>query len=407
MYDIFSRIGLMQLPWQRLDADGFDRVTISGETFCFAEGYEAFVRQLSDRFPKEKDALGQFVEMLRQSDAAGFGSPEVFSQFGINAYDWLTSVVSDPLLLNVLSGTSLKMELRRESLPLFAFAHGNSSYIQSSWRLRGDGNMIVKTLVDGIQSSGGRVVCRAEVEELVEREGRIVAARCTDGETYEGDIFVSDIHPVQTFSLVKESQVLRRIFRRRVGMLENTFGMFTASLVLKPGSMDYFNHNKFVYRRPDVWTCGECNDGVGGLMISARVPEEGSDLRQIDLLTPMQWSRVRQWADTRVGHRGADYLYMKQQMAAECISLAETVIPGLSDMVAETHTTTPLTYRDYTLTPEGAAYGARKDSRNVAVTMLSPRTPLPNLLLTGQSVMLPGLEGVAMTALMTCREIEH
>jgi len=37
--------------------------------------------------------------------------------------------------------------------------------------------------------------------------------------------------------------------------------------------------------------------------------------------------------------------------------------------------------------------------------MLSPRTPLSNLLLTGQSIMLPGLEGVAMTAMMTVREL--
>jgi all-trans-retinol 13,14-reductase len=297
------------------------------------------------------------------------------------------------------------MELRKESLPIFAFAHGNSSFIQSSWRLKGDGNLIVEALIDGIRNHGGKVVCQAEVEELIERDGRIVAARCTDGETYEGDTFISDIHPVQTFNLVKESRVLKRIYRRRIGMLESTFGMFTASLVLKPGSMDYFNHNKFVYRNSNVWDFYESADGVDGLMVSARVPEEGSDLRQIDLLTPMPWSRLQQWADTRVGHRGDDYLQLKRQMALDCIQLAETVIPGLRDMVSEVHTSTPLTYRDYTLTPEGAAYGARKDCRNMVVTMLSPRTPLPNLLLTGQSVMLPGLEGVAMTAMMTVKSL--
>lgn len=399
----------MQLPWQRLDADGFDRVTIAGETFCFAEGYDAFAQQLTERFPHQRAALEQYVTMLRECDDLGLGSPDTFERYGQNAYQWLSHTVGDPLLLHVLSGASLKMELRRESLPLFAFAHGNSSFIQSSWRLKGDGNLIVDTLIDGIRSHGGKVVCQAEVEELIERDGRIVAARCTDGETYEGDTFISDIHPVQTFNLVKESRVLKRIYRRRIGMLESTFGMFTASLVLKPGSMDYFNHNKFVYRKPNVWDFYESADGVDGLMVSARVPEKGSDLRQIDLLTPMPWRRLQQWADTRVGHRGDDYLQLKRQMALDCIQLAETVIPGLRDMVSEVHTSTPLTYRDYTLTPEGAAYGARKDCRNMVVTMLSPRTPLPNLLLTGQSVMLPGLEGVAMTAMMTVKSlnIEH
>ena len=405
MHCIFSRLGLMQLPWQRLDAEGFDRVTIGGETFCFVEGYEAFVDTLSARFPQQREALKQYVGMLQQSDAVSLGSADNFEHYGQNAYSWLSQLFSDPLLVNVLSGASLKMELRRESLPLFAFAHGNSSYIQSSWRLRGDGNRIVEVLLDNIRRNGGEVVCRAEVEQLIEHDGHIVAARCSNGETYEGDTFISDIHPATTFALVRESQVLKRIFRRRMALLENTFGMFTASMVLKPGSMDYFNHNKFVYRDQDVWSLGDRQDGVGGLMISARVPEQGSDLRQIDLLTPMSWSRCRQWEDTCVGHRGDDYRQLKQQMATECVSLAETVIPGLSEMVCELHTSTPLTYRDYTLTPEGAAYGARKDSRSMVVTMLSPRTPLSNLLLTGQSVMLPGLEGVAMTALITCGEI--
>ncbi len=74
-------------------------------------------------------------------------------------------------------------------------------------------------------------------------------------------------------------------------------------------------------------------------------------------------------------------------------------------MIDTYYTSTPLTYRDYTLTPQGSAYGVRKDCRNLVVTMLSPRTPVPNLLLTGQNLMLHGLEGVSMTALMTCSEV--
>ena len=47
----------------------------------------------------------------------------------------------------------------------------------------------------------------------------------------------------------------------------------------------------------------------------------------------------------------------------------------------------------------------RKDYNNPMLTTLSPRTPVPNLLLTGQSLMVHGIHGVTMTALMTCAEI--
>ena len=89
----------------------------------------------------------------------------------------------------------------------------------------------------------------------------------------------------------------------------------------------------------------------------------------------------------------------------ECLALAERVMPGLGSMVDDCHTSTPLTYRDYTGTPEGSAYGLRKDYHEPLTVLLSPRTPVPNLWLTGQSLMLHGLHGVTMTALRTCAEL--
>ena len=375
---IFSHLGLMRLPWHRLDPDGFDQVTIGDETFAFAEGYDRFVDTLATRFPLERKALQQYVQMLQESEAVTFGSNDAYRLFGVSAYDYLTRTFNDPLLINVLSGSALKMELRQASLPLFTFAHGNSSFIQSSWRLQGDGNLIVKSLIDDIRHFGGEVICQAEVDELIEKDGRITAAHCKNGETYEGDVFISDIYPSLTFAMVKDSAVLRKLFRRRMSNMENTFGIFTASLVLKPDTLPYFNHNK-------LWTFYEESDSVDGLMISCRVPEKGTYATQVDLLTPMPWHVCEPWADTHIGHRGADYLALKARYTDECIALAETVIPGLHEMISETYTSTPLTYRDYTLTPNGSAYGVRRDCRNLVITMLS--------------------EGVSMTALLTCQEI--
>ena len=409
MYRLFDTLGLMKLPWHRLDPKGFDLVTIGGETFALAEGYDEFVDTLAADFPKEREALQQYTRMLRETEELEMDSTDAKSFQAAGAYEWLNANFQDPLLVNIVSGNALKMELRRESLPLFTFAHGQSSYIQSSWRLKGDGNMIVKSLTDDISHYGGSLVCRAEVEELIEKDGRIVAARCRNGETYEADIFISDVHPTLTFSWIRQSQVLKNMFRRRMASLENTFGMFTASLIIKEGTLPYFNHNKFVYTRPNVWTFYDERDqkgDIGGVMISCRVPEDGSTFtRQIDLMTPVPWNECQQWEDSRIFRRSHAYNTWKEETYARCLALAETVVPGLTDAVESHYTSTPLTYRDYTLTPFGSAYGVRKDYRNLMMTMLSPRTPLPNLLLTGQNIILHGLEGVAMTATHTCKAV--
>ena len=334
MHRLFDTIGLMRLPWYRLDPKGFDLVTIGSDTFALAEGYDAFVDTLAADFPKEREALRKYTDLLRLTQELDLGSADTSAMQTAGAYEWLTTTFHDSLLVNVLSGNALKMELRRESLPLFTFAHGQSSYVQSSWRLQGDGNMIVRSLTDDISRYGGTIRCRAEVEELIEHDGRIVAARCRNGETYEGETFISDIHPSLTFDLVKDTPLLKRIFRKRMGMMENTYGMLTVSLVLKPETLRYFNHNKFLYARENVWTFHEEGDGIGGMMVSARVPEEGEYVRQLDLLTPMSWTLCEQWADTSVGRRGEDYKQLKDQLADDCIALAETVIPGLASMVS-------------------------------------------------------------------------
>lgn len=423
LHNLFSRLGLMDLPWQRMDPQGFDLITIGGETFPFVEGYRNFADTLAERFPHDRGSLHKYVELMERADCLPPGDSKVQEMCTINAYDYLCETFSDPLLINVLAGNALKTELQRESLPLFNFLHATSSFIGGgAWRLRGCGNDIVGTLVSAIEAAGGRIITAAQVDELIETDGIITAARCTNGETYKAETFISDIHPQQTFALVKESKKLSRLFRRRIDMLENTHGMFTVSLVTD--RIPYFNHNKYIYREANVWETSPIPEGrgdsalpfplvdrvmVSSMGVSADVSDcnLGARAHVIDLLTPVPLSLFEPWSDSRVGHRPDDYHQLKEQLANECIALAASVMPELQckDVLSAKYTSTPLTWRDYTLTPSGSAFGLRKDCRQPLLTILSPRTPIPNLLLTGQNLMLHGLEGVTMTALQTCQSI--
>lgn len=396
LHDAFKELGLLDLPWHRLDDDCFDEITVAGRTYRFAHGYDNFVETLSRDFPHEREGLEKYVKMLQTDDEEWLQTT--------NAYDYLTSIIHDPLLISVISGASIKMELRRETLPLFVFAHGNGSFIQSSWRLEGNGDMVVNHLLDDIKANGGQLICNAEVSEIVEFNGRAHHVVCTDGRAYEADLIISNAHPSATLSLVKESEKIRNIFRKRINRIENTFGMFTAQLVLKPGALRYFNHNKFIYEMDDVWSFHEHqSDHVTGVMVSCPTPADGGDDAMVlDLLTPMRWSEVEPWKDLPYGKRGPEYKALKDRYTAECIRLAETRIPGLSSMVETVYSSTPLTYASYNHAPEGSAYGMRKDYSNPLGTIISPLTPIPNLYLTGQSLMLHGIHGVVMTAKYTC-----
>ncbi len=391
LHDIFMELGLLSLPWQKLDSDGFDRIMIADYEYRFAEGFDNFIETLAKDFPEDRDSLQRYIQLMKCTD-------EVWMQH-TNAYDYLSGIIPNPLLLSVLSGACLKMELKRDTLPLFTYVHGNAPFIQSSWRLKGDGNMIVKKLTENFIGLGGELVCNAEVQELIEEQGAISKAICKNGQVYEARYFISDAHPSVTLSWIKESQLLKKVYRRRIDNLENTNGMFTAQLLLKPGKVPYFNYNEFLYDGLEAW------DGRG-YMVSCRVPEDGSAYaRQIDILTPMNICECAAWTETCPMRRGEDYIRFKAHKAQQCISVAERFMPDLHEYVQEIHTSTPLTYRDYNLSPDGTAYGIRKDAAAPLLTVLSPRTSIPNLLLTGQSLMLHGLHGVTMTAMYTTKEI--
>jgi len=54
-----------------------------------------------------------------------------------------------------------------------------------------------------ITKNGGKILCSADVEKLDVRDGKVVAAQCRNGETFEGRTFISSLHPALTCDLVK------------------------------------------------------------------------------------------------------------------------------------------------------------------------------------------------------------
>lgn len=431
MYDIFKYMGLMELPWQRLDADGFDRVHLCGRNFRFPEGFDEFERYMSYCFPRQKKALHDYVELLRMTArqeremlrTRQYDKDWFADMAGRGAWEYLSNFIDNPLLVNILSGASLKTELHRDTLPLFSFLHANSSYIESSWRLKGGSGQIVDTLCRGIRSQGGEIICRAKATRLIELGGNISQVVCSDGNTHEAKFFISAIHPAHTVALLPDSlsggkspsQTLSR-YSRRISSLGNTGGMFTVSLRMKPETLRYFNWNQYVYAIKDVWSSPMYDPDVRRMLISCRVPEDDSGYaRQVDLLTPSCWSDWQAWQDKTSRHGDEEYQNMKDVMAMQCIKMFRHSLKNdlgqpelacnLSDCIESWHTSTPLTWHDYTLTPQGSAYGIRKDWHSPLTTFLSPRTPIPNLLMTGQNLALHGVHGVTMTAVMTCGEV--
>ena len=412
LHTLFSYFDLMNLPWKKLDEDCFDEVVIGENAFAIANKHQRFYERMSSCFPKEREGLKKYVDFLKRVgdhifDSFNRQNEDTFtnSLFARSAYEFLNETIQDPLLRKVLSGTSLKMELNAPTLPLYTFAQINDSFIRSAWRLRGGGMQIAEKLVESIQAMGGEIKTRATVTSIKEEDGKVVGITVNDEDYMEADWFISSVHPAYTVSLVGESKKMHRIYRNRITNLDNTFGMFTANIRLKPGMLPYLNKNIYVHRSDaDLWKVNTLK--TESVLVNYSVPEEYSSTAvNIDLLSPMSWNEVKKWANYPVGRRGDDYVAYKEAKAEECIRLVERHLPELRGAIDRIFTSTPLSYHSYISSAEGCAYGIRKDYNHPMFTVLTPRTPIPNLLQTGQSLNLHGILGVSMTSFFTCAEI--
>lgn len=411
---LFTYFDLMHLPWKQLDRDCFDEVIVDGQSYAFANGHDHFVETLAKEFPSEREGLKRYVSFLRQVGDHIFDSltpkseDEFFTQslFARSAYGFLNETISSPTLKKILSGTALKMELNAPTLPLYTFAQINDSYIRSAWRLQGGGGQIAEHLAESIRQMGGEVRTNAAVSLIRETNGKVSGVELDEGKDFiAADWVISSVHPAYTVSLVGESQKMRKAYRNRIARLENTFGMFTANIRLKPGIVPYLNRNIYVHKaKCDPWHI-DLTD-TESVLVNYPVPEEGTTtVNSIDLLTPMSWKEVEMWSHLPVGKRGTDYVTCKEVKTHQCLELVKSRLPELEDAIDHIYTSSPLSYHSYIASAEGCAYGIRKDYNNPMGTVLTPRTPLPGLLLTGQSLNLHGILGVSMTSLFTCAEI--
>ncbi|MDR1594922.1 MAG: NAD(P)/FAD-dependent oxidoreductase [Prevotellaceae bacterium] len=411
LHKLFSYFDLLDLPWHKLDEDAFAEVVIAGNPFFLASGHKRFADALANDFPHQRKQIETYTDMLKQigdnifnSFTGDYGNSALFES---SAYLFLQQTIDDPLLRNILSGGSLTMELCSKKLPLYVFAQINNSFIQSTWKLKGNGSMIADKLADYIRAKDGNIITKAKVTRLIETDGKISAVEYNESEQVSGTYVISNIHPAQTLTLIPESRYIRKLYRNRISSIPNTFGIFTVHLQLKESTTPYLNRNIFVYRNGDsIWDCKPDKSGeINSILINYKTPRNGIYTDNIDILTPMYWDEVAQWSDTVVGKRGVDYEMFKQQKAESCIELASTRIPGLKDSIEKIYTSTPLTYRDYTGTQNGSAYGIRKDYNDALGTIIAPQTQIPNLFLSGQNLNLHGILGVSMTSFFTCAKI--
>lgn len=422
LYQFFKYLEIMDdLNLRKMDLDGFDNITFAGDenTYKIPQGYDRFIKSLSEQFPGEETAIIDYCEKIKdickafplynvEKGSAHLLNPDLL---GTNAKDYIDSLTDNVTLQNVLAGTNILYAGYADKTPLYVHALVTNTYIESSWRCVDGGSQIAKLLVKQIRKHGGEIFKHKEVTRFVFEEDVLRYVELKNGERFEAKHFISNIHPKQTVEMVEAGR-LRKAFRSRIGSLENTVSVFSVHIVFKENVFPYLNHNIYHYKQLDVWNTMSYTDEEWplGYMISTSASSKSETWAEsMTLMMYMNYEDMKPWCDSfntvaDERDRGADYEAFKDRYAEKALVELEKKYPDIREKIASIYTSTPLTYRDYIGNGDGSLYGIKKDHNDPLKSFISPKTKIPNLFLTGQNLNMHGILGVTVGAIITCSE---
>ncbi len=416
-FDIMDKLHL-----HKMDMDGFDLISFEGDPteYKHAQGYDNFVEQLSQQFPKERESLKTYIKhiqeicdyfplyQLKEDDAPMFGT----KYLDVNSRDFIASITSDQKLQNVLAGSNPLYAGDGTKTPIYVHALVVNTYIESSYKCVDGGAQIERLLTKNIRAMGGEIRNYAEVTKIVEKDGVVTHVELKDGEKIEGKHFISNIHPATTMNIL-DSNKIKKAYTNRVQSLENSSSAFIVDIALKPNTFEYRNSNYYHYKRNDVWSSMHVTGSAWPDGYCVFIPKSSRSDKYADSLTIlgyMQYDELKEWQNTfstipmHNDSRGQAYEDFKTNRAERLIDEVQKKFPKLRSAIKSYSSSTPLTYRDYIGARDGGLYGIAKDYRDPLKTFISPKTKIPNLFFTGQNLNMHGVLGVTVGAIRTCGE---
>ncbi|MDR6545903.1 all-trans-retinol 13,14-reductase [Chryseobacterium rhizosphaerae] len=419
----FSYLEIMDdLDLQRMDEDGYDRISFGEDAIDYphAQGYQNFVEQLSVYFPDERENLENYCEEI-QYVCSQFPRYNVVGKdnyneeiLHLNTRRFIESVTSDKKLQSVLLGSNFLYAGDSENVPFYVHALTVNSYIQSAYKCIKGGSQISKLLIRKLRQYGADIHKHAEVTGFIFDDNNVLTSvKTASGKEYTAKKIISNIEIRSTIKLIGEER-LKKSFLNRVLSWEPVSSCFSVYLVLKPNTIPNFNYNVYHYSSEElVWSAFRYRKETWPetYMLSSspsrHYPEFAESLTAISY---MDFDEVKDWENTfntvaDDHERGEMYERFKLAKAEQMLDALEKKIPDLTHAVKKIYTSSPLSYRDYIGSFEGNMYGYMKNSENPLKTMVSPRTKIDNLFLTGQSVNMHGILGVTIGAFNTCSEI--
>jgi len=443
-----------QVEWNRLE-DEFDIVSIGYEDknrqYPVLTGFENWKKQLKKQFPDEENAIDKYFELVKEYTQASKAAA-ILKVIPL----WISKIICKTPLLNLFLTKLWNDEKRKTTLEvveeltsnkdlqtIFTYCWGDYGTIPSKSHFSmqaeliahfqyggfypiGGASEIALNMIPVIERTGGRVLVKAEVKEIILSKGQkgVIVQKGQDRYRIEAPIVISSAGLYNTFERLLKPEISQKSYYSDI------------CRQLKPGiaAMNVFlgfnaSNEELNLKAHNIWAF-PTNDSEKGFMeyldlsveeaLDAKVPlmfvsfpsakdpnwksHPGRESKSTcAIVTLANWDWYKKWESKPLKRRGDDYDEIKNTVGEMLIEQTCQLFPQIRDHIEFKDIGSPVTNKTYLAQPHGEIYGLDHTLERFAPLMaakLRPKTDIPGLFLTGQDVFSCGFTGALFGGLL-------
>jgi all-trans-retinol 13,14-reductase len=420
IHDLLSRLGLAdQVPFVRLDPEGFDHIVVAGDRFRIPNGLGKLQNRLSRRYPGAERPLRRYFEVISALGAeldgldvptrlspsallAAFRARHVLYYLRWTLQDLYDHVGMPPKLRAILAGQCGDYLLPPRDVSLLLHAALVTLYDRGAYYPKHHYGHFVDTLVGAVRRQPGcAVLLEHEVTRIETDGGRVTGVLTRNGERFTAQRYISNADPRLTARLAGREHF--EADRRR---LEYEYSCGTITLYLGLRGIDLRDHgfgsfNVWHYPHEDLnrqYDDQLLRHDLSNPWLFLSTPTLHSDApglcppgdQILEVATACDHGR---FAALRKRDRRA-YNAEKKRIRERILDILEaTYVPKLRDHLVMRVVGTPATNERFCRAPAGNSYGAVLTPANVGPGRRPFRSSLENLWLVNATAGFPSVAG--------------
>jgi all-trans-retinol 13,14-reductase len=438
MQKLFNYITDGTLEWADM-GDVYDRIVIGKKKYDLVKGVENFKTNLIQDFPEEEKAINNYVNLVFKvvkTSSLFFMEKAIHPWLGAifgkllrrsylkysikTTLEVLQSLTKNEKLIKVLTGQYGDYGLPPSQSSFAMHATLVRHYFSGGYFPIGGSSRIAESIIPIINKAGGLLLVKAEVDEIIVKNGKAVGVKMSDGKQLFSKIIVSGAGIINTYKKLMPKTIASELdLDEQLKKMNPSAAHISLYIGLNgtPEELNLPKPNYWVY--PEHLTHDEAIDNyvndvqqefpvVYISFPSAKDPDWTNRYpgkSTIDIITLMPYSVFAKWDDSKWKNREDEYEQLKEQFSKRLLEVLFSLEPHLRDKIDCYELSTPLTTKHFVNYDKGEIYGIDHSPSRFDLKFLKPRTPIKNFYLTGQDIATAGIGGALVSGLLTSSAI--